>query len=106
MKRTVFIKVDVKDRLPEIRGKYKILDTSEGRLWYISSVKKFSQSFDESTVELFKEVDWFLEEIKLPSEEEIANEAFLFNKFGHDYGVKDNYIKGAKYILNKITNTK
>lgn len=43
-------------------------------------------------------VTWWLEEIKLPSEEEVYSESFTSDKTPNDF------IKGANFILNKLKN--
>ena len=89
-KQTVFIKVSVKDRIPSVSDFYH---TNKGIAYYSDIFEDWS----------YDDVEYWLEEIELPSEEEIdksgddfayphIDSAFAFNCFMH----------GAKFILNKL----
>lgn len=51
---------------------------------------------DEQLITFTNKVEWFLEEIVLPSDEEIYSESFKSDKTPKDF------IKGANYILNLL----
>ena len=72
--KTIFRKVSVKEKLPQQNG---ICFTSNG-LNYYSAYEGFSINKDARE----KDVEWWLEEIELPTDEEIKME---FPKYGKDF---------------------
>lgn len=53
---------------------------------------------DEQLITFTDKVEWFLEEIELPSEEEITIEADKIDTWKESYGFES----GANFILNKL----
>lgn len=84
-KQTVFRKVSVKERLPSESGIYL---TNKCTLHFISGCKRF----------MGNDPQWWLEEIELPSDEDIQ----LRSKLQHSEQRSDGFVFGANYILNKI----
>lgn len=87
-KQTVFIKrYPSKGEFPNCKGQsYRVyVITNIGIVYYD---KYEGREYD---------IEWWLEEIKLPSEEEILNEVKDRNHF-----LKLGFIKGANFILNKL----
>ena len=82
-KQTVFIKVSCIDRLPLVSGYYH---TDEGISYYSDIFEDWSYN-----------VEYWLEEIELPSEEEISKEVKDRNQF-----LKLGFIKCANFILNHL----
>lgn len=102
MKTTVFRKVMVKDRLPVIFGEYI---TDIGYMFYNNGQKYFE---DRQGVCFPK---WFLEEIELPSEQDLRKESLgkfseieaqdeEIGEFIEDDALE--FMKGANYILSKL----
>lgn len=77
-------KVMVSDRLPELSGEY-ITNTG---------LRTFSGIFECFILE--SGIEYWLEEIELPSDEEICKEGF-YNSM-----CSISFTKGANYILNKL----
>lgn len=98
--RTIYIKVPVSERLPKDKGDYYTNDNElyyDGKDWWFSDTKSYPR--------------WWLQEIELPSENEIANKIEeLQEKYYESQATHgDFYLMGEaciEYILNKITNTK
>lgn len=85
-KQTVFKKVMVTDRLPI---EYENYSTNVGLVYFKGSFAHW--------------VQWWLEEIELPSEEEIEGIAIFYDTFESDKEDKySSYKIGANYILNKL----
>lgn len=80
-KQTVFRKVSVNDRLPFESGFYL---TNNGMLHFLSGWKRFIGC-----------AEWWLEEVKLPSDEELK-------KAAENHAFTNAFKLGANYILNKI----
>lgn len=90
---SVFVKVKVTERLPNNEGRYMV--------GYEYGAFESSYSIDFNFYEEFTDcsiIDWWLEEIELPSEEDIMHEE---NK-QHTNEASIGFIKGANYILNKL----
>ena len=41
-------------------------------------------------------------ELKVPGEKQLYVEAHRFSEFAHDYGISDNWLKGAKWAISEI----
>lgn len=96
MKQTVFRKVYVKDRLPDSFGSYI---TNIGDCFYHNGSKLFE------SVRGFARPEWFLEEIELPSEEEVVKACECNDKSESNnfiVGVECGIIYSYNYILNKL----
>lgn len=65
----IYRKVDLKrDGIPKIKEPYKIFDTNHGRVWWIEEAKTFSDSFEITTINLYRDdISWWLEPIPLSS---------------------------------------
>lgn len=87
---TVFIKVLVSDRLPKVSGEY---DTSIGNVCFENVNNKFFNHKGELTLD----PEWWLEEIEMPSDDEIL-EAILM-KQDKD---QTQFMRGIDFILNKL----
>lgn len=85
---TIYRKVLVSERVPSESGEY---DTDLKRLEYFEHLKAWRFDFKPT---------WWLEPIKIPSEEEIYNQSFQADITPRDF------IKGANYILGFINNKK
>lgn len=79
---SVFVKVKCSDRLPKHIDKLYITDKG-----LIKSNYFYSQC-----------VEWFMEEIELPSEEDIINEETMKGTNERSIG----FIEGANFILKKL----
>lgn len=92
MKETIFKKVNVSDRLPKERSYVATVNTMGGidTLYHIGDGEFTNSHVDTDT---FNYIESWLEEIELPSEEEVIESC---------RGAKTSYINGANYILNKL----
>ncbi|HAE65723.1 MAG TPA: hypothetical protein DCG77_00505 [Sphingobacterium sp.] len=79
---SVFIKVSTKDRLPSDNGLYL---TNNGHVHFLSGCKRFMGC----------DPQWWLEEVELPSDEEIKKEA-------ENHAFTNAFKLGANYILNTL----
>lgn len=86
---TVLRKVMVTDRLP---GAEKYYLTDIGDLYWDS------RNWFDNRGRISITPEWYLNEIELPSEEEICNEGF------NNSTCATAFAQGANYILNKIKN--
>lgn len=86
----VFKKVMVSDRLPSESG---MQITNNGIVHFLSGCGRF----------MGHEPQWWLEEIEIPSNEEIEGMAIFYDTFESDQEDKySSYKIGANYILNKL----
>ncbi|MDR2274326.1 MAG: hypothetical protein LBF27_25690 [Sphingobacterium sp.] len=86
----LYRQVSVKERLPEKSGRYH---TNVGLVYYHGK-------------EFYHWIDWWLEEVELPSEEEITtNVLFHNNTMYHDNDFQKACDNGIKMCFNYILNT-
>lgn len=91
---SVFIKVSTKDRLPSESGFYL---TNNGHVHFLSGCKRFMGC----------DPQWWLEEVELPSEENVNNSLINSKRHITTYSLYQNgYEDGANYILNKLKGEK
>ncbi|MGJ1360398.1 hypothetical protein ACR79K_27200 [Sphingobacterium siyangense] len=90
---SVFIKVSTKDRLPLESGLYL---TNNGHVHFLSGCKRFMGC----------DPKWWLEEVELPTEDEILE--YARDEEGlEDYDMEqDVFVDGANYILNTLKGEK
>lgn len=82
---SVFIKVPVSERLPSESGIYT---TNKGAVHFLSVCKRWAGC----------EPQWFLEEIELPTEEEV----FKSSTGWKEETRQECYIIGASFVLSKL----
>lgn len=91
-KQTVFIKrYPSKGELPSKKDYYFCLDQFSSNVMYF-----FDGRYMVDDTHNVINIEYWLEEIELPSEEEIYSESFKSDKTPKDF------IKGANFILNKL----
>lgn len=88
----------VKDRLPEIKdkGNYRAYYITEMGFTYFDKYDGWEKNYN---------IEWFLEEIELPSEEEVVKACECNSKSeSNDFivGVECGAIDAYNYILNKL----
>ena len=97
-KQTVFIKVLVDDRLPTVKGSIigQCGDIPCLQQFYFDG-KEFKDLFDDHPFP----VKWWLEEIELPSEDEL-NEKSDLKKGSSMWFHSQGFTQGANFILNHL----
>lgn len=91
---TIYRKVKVSERLPESRGYY---DTDMGTLYYRKKIKhSIWEDWEDANYPKYPE--YWLEEIELPTEEDINSIVSVY----HDVENRNACRTGINYILNKI----
>lgn len=88
-KQIVFKKVMVSDRLPKDGGHYY---TNINELYFDFG------NWHDSNYRISTQPEWWIEEIEIPSEEEIDNESYPIDTTNESTA----FIMGANYILNKL----
>lgn len=92
---SLYRKIPCSKRLPEKSGLY---DTDWGNLAFHISSKRWKDGFD-----VFNEIEWWLEPIQLPTDEEIEKMAIEKTSTRGEYL---NYLTGFKSALKLLTGGK
>lgn len=95
----IYRQVSVKERLPEKAGRYF---TSFGECTFSTNTRKWLFMLENST----NYVDWWLEEVELPSEEDINWKYPLNSNELHKTTLNVGCRTGANYILKTLKGEK
>lgn len=102
---SIFRKVLVSESLPNESGVY-ITESKVGLIlkrYYDSDIKSFMYTNYNGLSRKCKNIEWWLEEIELPSKEEVDSyKVGKENPNKNDQLILNSWKSGANYILNKI----
>jgi hypothetical protein len=94
----IFKKVSIKDKLPEEGKNVVTIDSKGNGITY----KRFGENWNMPLLEDNHPIEYWLEETKLPTDEDIQSESWICG--ASQVEEREGFIRGAKWVINCIKN--